>query len=203
MTINLELPKLYNTPTNLPIRVLRGKKDGPIVFVSAAIHGDELNGIEIIRRLRKLNILNKLKGTLILVPIVNVYGIMNLSRYLPDRRDLNRSFPGSEKGSLASRVAKIFFDEKIKGKNAIIDFYASWCPPCKILANNLEDFEIIKPDGIEIFKVNIEDQLVLAKKYGVKKLPTLIYFKDGKPIKEYVGIQTSQELLDSSKKDFK
>ncbi|WP_148570355.1 thioredoxin family protein [Aliarcobacter cryaerophilus] len=95
------------------------------------------------------------------------------------------------------------FDEKIKGKNAIIDFYASWCPPCKILANNLEDFEIIKPDGVEIFKVNIEDQLVLAKKYGVKKLPTLIYFKDGKLIKEYVGIQTSQELLDSSKKDFK
>ena len=109
-TINLELPKLYNTPTNLPIRVIRGRKDGPIVFISAAIHGDELNGIEIIRRIRKLNILNKLKGTLILVPIVNVYGIMNLSRYLPDRRDLNRSFPGSIKGSLASRVAKIFFD---------------------------------------------------------------------------------------------
>ena len=78
VTIDLELPKLYNTPTKLPIRIIRGKKDGPIVFVSAAIHGDELNGIEIIRRLRKLSILNKLKGTLILVPIVNVYGIMNL-----------------------------------------------------------------------------------------------------------------------------
>ena len=71
------------------------------------------------------------------------------------------------------------------------------------LENNLEDFEIIKPDDVEIFKVNIEDELVLAKKYGVKKLPTLIYFKDGKPIKEDVGIKTSQELLDSSKKDFK
>ena len=55
----------------------------------------------------------------------------------------------------------------------------------------------------QYFRINIEDQLVLAKKYGVKKLPTLIYFKDGKPIKEYVGIKTSQELLDSSKKDFK
>ena len=56
-TINIELPKLYNTPTKLPVRVIRGKKDGPVVFISAAIHGDELNGIEIIRRLRKLNII--------------------------------------------------------------------------------------------------------------------------------------------------
>ncbi len=110
-TINLELPKLYSTPTSLPIRVIRGKKDGPMIFISAAIHGDELNGIEIIRRLRKLKVLSRLKGTLVLVPIVNVYGIMTLSRYLPDRRDLNRSFPGSSKGSLASRIAKIFYDE--------------------------------------------------------------------------------------------
>ena len=125
VTINLELPKLYNTPTNLPLRVIKGKKDGPIVFVSAAIHGDELNGIEIIRRLRKLNILNKLKGTLILVPIVNVYGIMNLSRYLPDRRDLNRSFPGSIKGSLASRVAKVFFDEIVSRCDLGIDLHTA------------------------------------------------------------------------------
>ena len=124
-TINLELPKLYNTPTNLPIRVIRGRKDVPIVFISAAIHGDELNGIEIIRRIRKLNILNKLKGTLILVPIVNVYGIMNLSRYLPDRRDLNRSFPGSIKGSLASRVAKIFFDEIVSRCDLGIDLHTA------------------------------------------------------------------------------
>ena len=95
------------------------------------------------------------------------------------------------------------FDEKIKGKNAIIDFYAPWCPPCKVLANNLEDFEVIKPDSVDVYKVNIEDELVLAKKYGVKKLPTLLYYKDGKLIKEYVGIQTSKELLESSKKDFK
>lgn len=124
-TINLELPKLYNTPTNLPIYIIRGKKDGPVVFISAAIHGDELNGIEIIRRLRKLSILNKLKGTLILVPIVNVYGIMNLSRYLPDRRDLNRSFPGSIKGSLASRVAKIFFDEIVCKCDLGIDLHTA------------------------------------------------------------------------------
>ncbi len=123
--IELSMPKLYNTPTKLPIRVIRGKRDGPIVFISAAIHGDELNGIEIIRRLRKLNILKKLKGTLLLVPIVNIYGIMTLSRYLPDRRDLNRSFPGSVKGSLASRVAKIFFDEIVSKCDLGIDIHTA------------------------------------------------------------------------------
>ncbi|QOY51332.1 succinylglutamate desuccinylase/aspartoacylase family protein [Candidatus Sulfurimonas baltica] len=124
-TINIEMPKLYNTPTNLPVRVIRGKKDGPTVFISAAIHGDELNGIEIIRRFRKLEILKKLKGTIILVPIVNVYGIMTLSRYLPDRRDLNRSFPGSSKGSLAGRVAKIFFDEIVTKCDLGIDLHTA------------------------------------------------------------------------------
>lgn len=123
--INIELPSLYHTPTQLPVRVIRGKKDGPTIFISAAIHGDELNGIEIIRRLRKLNILKRLKGTLILVPIVNVYGTINLSRYLPDRRDLNRNFPGSSKGSLAGRIAKIFFDEIVKKCSLGIDLHTA------------------------------------------------------------------------------
>jgi predicted deacylase len=121
--IDLELPKLYNTPTHLPIRVIRGKRTGPIVFISAAIHGDELNGIEIIRRIRKLDILQKLRGTIIFAPIVNVYGVMTQSRYLPDRRDLNRSFPGSVKGSIASRIAKIFFDEIVSKCDLGIDLH--------------------------------------------------------------------------------
>lgn len=125
LTLDLKLPKLYHSPMQLPIRVIRGKKDGPIVFVSAAIHGDELNGIEIIRRLRKLTILKKLKGTLILIPIVNTYGVTTLSRYMPDRRDLNRSFPGSKKGSLASRIAKTFFDEIVTKCNFGIDLHTA------------------------------------------------------------------------------
>ena len=123
--IEIELPKLYNLPTSIPVQVLRGKKSGPTVFISAAIHGDELNGIEIIRRLKKLAVLKKIRGTLILVPIVNVYGINTLSRYLPDRRDLNRSFPGSTKGSLAARMAKIFFDEIVKKCDYGIDLHTA------------------------------------------------------------------------------
>lgn len=95
------------------------------------------------------------------------------------------------------------FEQKIKGKNSIIDFYAPWCPPCKVLALNLEEFDVIKPDNVEIFKVNIEDELVLAKRYGVKKLPTLIFFKDGEVLNEYVGIKTADELLEISKNEFK
>ncbi len=147
--INIDLPKLYNTPTQLPVRVIRGKRNGPTVFISAAIHGDEINGIEIIRRLRKLNILKKLKGTLILVPVVNVYGIMNLSRYLPDRRDLNRSFPGSSKGSLASRIAKIFFDEIVSKCDLGIDLHTasihkSNLPQIRTNINNEHTFGLAK-----------------------------------------------------------
>ncbi|MDY0052320.1 MAG: thioredoxin domain-containing protein [Aliarcobacter sp.] len=95
------------------------------------------------------------------------------------------------------------FDAKIKNKNVIVDFYAVWCPPCKILASNLEDFDLVKPDNVEIYKVNIDDQLVLAKKYGVSKLPTLVYFKNGKPINDYVGILSVDELKQTSKENFK
>jgi len=111
-TIDLPVAKLYtHTMLAMPLHVVNGKRDGPRLFVSAAIHGDELNGVEIIRRLLKLPILKRLRGTLIAIPIVNVHGFLDRSRYLPDRRDLNRSFPGHERGSLASRVANLFMEE--------------------------------------------------------------------------------------------
>lgn len=155
ITINIGLPKLYNTPTQLPVRVIRGRKTGPTVFVSAAIHGDELNGIEIIRRFRKLNILKRLRGTLILVPIVNVYGVMNLSRYLPDRRDLNRSFPGSSKGSLAGRIAKVFFEEIVLKCDLGIDLHTaaihkSNLPQVRTNINNDYTFKLAKAFGAPV-----------------------------------------------------
>ena len=95
------------------------------------------------------------------------------------------------------------FEDKIKDKNVIVDFYAPWCPPCKIIANNFEDFDITKPDNVQVYKVNVDDELALAKKYGVSRLPTIIYFKNGKVVKDYVGVLTSEELLQASKENFK
>jgi predicted deacylase len=95
----------------MPVKVICGRKAGPVLFVSAAVHGDELNGVEAIRRLLRLKALRSIRGTLLAVPIVNVHGFLDQSRYLPDRRDLNRSFPGSAKGSIASRLAHLFINE--------------------------------------------------------------------------------------------
>jgi predicted deacylase len=110
--IELPVAHLYtNTPVALPVRVLRGREPGPTLFVSAALHGDEINGVEIIRRLLLQRALKRLRGTLLAVPVVNTLAFVHQSRYLPDRRDLNRSFPGSDKGSLAARLAHLFLKE--------------------------------------------------------------------------------------------
>lgn len=109
----------------MPVHVINGRNDGPVLFVSAAIHGDEINGIEIIRRLLKMKSLNRLHGTLVAVPVVNVYGFVSQSRYLPDRRDLNRSFPGSHRGTMASRLADTFMSEIVEKCTHGIDFHTA------------------------------------------------------------------------------
>ncbi len=110
----IEIP-IARLPTenwmSLPVEVVCGRHDGPRLWLSAAVHGDELNGMEIIRRVLERLDAKKLHGTILAVPIVNVFGFVIQSRYLPDRRDLNRSFPGSNRGSLASRLAHLFMSE--------------------------------------------------------------------------------------------
>ncbi|MGH1361469.1 MAG: succinylglutamate desuccinylase/aspartoacylase family protein [Burkholderiaceae bacterium] len=114
-----------HTPTKISVEVIHGKEPGPTVFVSAAIHGDEIIGVEIVRRLLASSKLKRLKGTLLAVPIVNSLGFINHSRYLPDRRDLNRSFPGSERGSLAGRLADIFLQDIVRVCDVGIDLHSA------------------------------------------------------------------------------
>jgi predicted deacylase len=124
-TIQVPVARLYtHTEMTMPVHVIHGHKDGPRLFVSAAIHGDEINGTEIIRRLMQLKRIRKLKGTLLAIPVVNVYGFLQQSRYSPDRRDLNRFFPGSEKGSLTSQLADIFMEEIVANSTHGIDLHA-------------------------------------------------------------------------------
>lgn len=108
---------------SLPVAAVNGRRDGPRIWLDAAIHGDELNGIEIVRRLLRAVDPAGLSGAIIAVPIVNVFGLINQSRYLPDRRDLNRSFPGSKRGSLAARLAHLFLTEIVEVCDAGIDFH--------------------------------------------------------------------------------
>ena len=102
-TIDVPVAPMYtHDDLSITARVVRGKRPGPTLFVSAAIHGDEINGVEIIRRVLQYRGLKSIRGTLIAIPIVNVYGFLNHTRYLPDGRDLNRSFPGSSPGPQVS-----------------------------------------------------------------------------------------------------
>ena len=123
-TIDLPFIDLsLQTPMTMPVQVVHGRKTGPRLFVNAAIHGDEINGVEIIRRLLNLSALKRIRGVLVAVPVVNMFGFISLSRSLPDRRDLNRSFPGTARGSLAGRLANLFMGEIVANCSHGIDLH--------------------------------------------------------------------------------
>ncbi|MDF1669413.1 MAG: succinylglutamate desuccinylase/aspartoacylase family protein [Roseovarius sp.] len=125
-TVDIPVSTLSDhTPVNLSVHVIHGTRPGPVVFVSAAIHGDEVIGVEIVRRLLKADGLDDIAGTLLAVPIVNSFGFLNHSRYLPDRRDLNRVFPGLSEGSMASRLAHIFMTEVVQRSDVGIDLHSA------------------------------------------------------------------------------
>ena len=106
-----------------PVVVLHGLRPGPVLCLTAGVHGDELNGVEIVRRVTNEVDPKQLGGTIIAVPIVNLFGFSRNSRYLPDRRDLNRYFPGSRYGSIASRIAASFFENVVRHCDSLVDFH--------------------------------------------------------------------------------
>ncbi len=125
-TVDIPVSTLSDhTPVNLSVHVIHGSRPGPVLFVSAAIHGDEVIGVEIVRRLLRARGIRSLRGTLLAVPIVNTYGFLNHARYLPDRRDLNRSFPGSAEGSMAARLADVFMREVVRRAELGIDLHSA------------------------------------------------------------------------------
>jgi len=180
-TIDLPAGRLYtHAPMTIPVHVVNGKREGARLFISAAIHGDEINGVEIIRRVLNLPTLKRLRGTLIAVPIVNVHGLINHSRYLPDRRDLNRSFPGTEKGSLAARIANLFMEQIVRQSTHGIDLHTGAIHRTNLpqIRANLDDEETHKLARIfevpVIISSNLRDGSLreAAAEHGI---PMLLY----------------------------
>lgn len=142
--IDMEIARLHTTgKLKIPVIIERSLIDGPVILFSAGIHGDEINGVEIVRRLivRKIN--KPKTGTIICIPIVNMFGFVNKSREFPDGRDLNRVFPGSKKGSLASRFAHHILQEIMPVVNYAVDFHAGGAsrfnaPQIRLSPNNPE-----------------------------------------------------------------
>ena len=155
-TFNIPIGQLYtHTDIHIPVQVVHGKTSGPVLLICAAIHGDELNGIEVVRRVLKAPWLKNLRGTLIAVPMVNVLGIIHRSRYLPDRRDLNRCFPGSEKGSLGGRIANLFVQQILTKCHYAIDLHTgaanrSNMPQIRVHLENEQAAELAQAFGVPL-----------------------------------------------------
>lgn len=177
----LTVAKLYDfTDMKIPVEVIRGAQDGPTLFVSAAIHGDEINGVDIVRRLLKHRALKQINGTLIAIPIVNVFGFNDKSRYLPDRRDLNRSFPGAEHGSLASQIAYMFRTEIVNQCTHGIDLHTGAIhrrnlPQIRADLNFKPNLELANAFGAPVILDASPRDGSLREMVDGKKIPMLLY----------------------------
>ena len=178
-TVDLPVSVLSNhTPMTLPIHVLHGAKPGPVLFISGVVHGDEIQGVEIIRRVLRHKSVEAVSGTLLAIPIVNGFGFLNHSRYMPDRRDLNRSFPGSDQGSLASLLADLFMREVVLRSQYGIDLHTaalhrSNLPQIRISPDEpelLELAQIFGPPVVLVSKLREGTLRQCARDAGVKML---------------------------------
>ena len=164
----------------MPVHVIHGRRPGPCLFISAAIHGDELNGVEIIRRVIRLKSLSKLRGTLIAIPIVNVLGFLSQSRYLADGRDLNRFFPGSNTGSFANTLASLFMREIVGKATHGIDLHTgsrhrSNFPQIRITEEDDIASELADAFCAPIIMPSSNRDGSLRSAVQAKKIPILLY----------------------------
>lgn len=164
----------------MPVEVIYGEETGPKLLVCGAVHGDEINGIEIIRQLLPLLSPPNLRGAIIAVPIINVPGFLAQSRYLPDRRDLNRSFPGSRGGSQASRIAYTVMENIVKQATHVIDIHTAGqhrknVPQIRANLNDDDCFELAQAFGAPVIVHSAERDGSLRMAAGAEGLPTIVY----------------------------
>ncbi len=180
-TVEMPLPGLYTrAAVTMPVRVVHGRRPGPRLVVSAAVHGDEINGVEIIHRLLRLKALGRLRGTLLAVPVVNVYGFLGHSRYLPDRRDLNRTFPGSDGGSLAARLARMFLEQILSRATHALDLHTASAhrtnlPQIRARLDDPEIERLARAFGVPVvLNADLRDGSLRAAAYE-RGIPMLVY----------------------------
>ncbi|RTY90008.1 succinylglutamate desuccinylase/aspartoacylase family protein [Flavobacterium sp. RSP46] len=199
----MEIAKLHTmTKLKIPIIVERSKINGPTVLFTAGLHGDEINGIEIVRQLIVQKINKPKTGTIICIPVINVFGFVNQSREFPDKRDLNRVFPGSKTGSLASRFAYNLLKEIIPHVDYVIDFHSGGAsrfnaPQIRIVPNNpeLKALSDIFSTSFTMFSKNIPGTFRNScNKLGVK----MLLFEGGKSID--INETVTQEGVEGSKR---
>ena len=186
-TIEVEIAKLHTmTKLKIPVIIERSKITGPTVLFSACLHGDEINGTEIVRQIIRKKINKPKRGTIICIPIINIFGFLNQTREFPDKRDLNRVFPGSKNGSLASRFAHFLVSEIIPNVDYAIDFHAGGAsrfnaPQIRIVPNNpeLKKLASVFNSPFTLYSKNIQGSFRNAcTKLGVK----MLLFEGGKSL---------------------
>ncbi|NGX59156.1 MAG: N-alpha-acetyl-L-2,4-diaminobutyric acid deacetylase [Chlamydiae bacterium] len=182
ITVALPTPEIYTcAPIYIPIHIIHGKKAGPTLLICGAIHGDEINGVAITQRLLKLRLLNMIRGTLIVIPTMNIYGMMTMSRNLPDRRDLEGSFPGSNTGSFASRLANLLTEEIFQHITHCIDLHTgephiSKFPQIKTSTNHPEATQLAYYfKAPVILNTQSSQGLLWLLNKEPNKIPTIIY----------------------------
>ena len=179
--VQVPLPDLPNgAPMSLPVKVFHGVESGPVVWISAAVHGDEINGVDIVRKVIQTLDPQTMRGTVLAVPIVDVYGFNRGDRYLPDRRDLNRSFPGSARGSLASRVAHRFRVSVIERCDAGIDLHTASNGRINLqqVRGVLKDERFVQMADAFSAQVTMNSRIIdgsMRKLAASRKIPYLLY----------------------------
>lgn len=164
----------------MSVNAVVGRQAGPTLLISAAIHGDEINGVEIIRRLLRHPSLAQLRGTLLAIPVVNVHGFLHQTRYLPDGRDLNRSFPGSSKGSLAARVADKFVNLILSRCDYAVDLHTGTrhrtnLPQIRVDLSNEESRALGKAFGVPVLLHSRLRDGSLREEAAERGIPFLLY----------------------------
>ncbi len=180
-TVELPVSVLADhTPVTMSAHVVHGRRPGPVMFLSAAVHGDEIIGVEIVRRVLALPAMGSLRGTLIAVPIVNNFGFLARSRYLPDRRDLNRSFPGSAEGSLAARLAHLVVSEIVDRCELGIDLHSAAVhrtnlPQVRVSPGDPEALRLAQVFGAPVILASAQRSGSLRAEAAERGVPLLLY----------------------------